>query len=77
MVLIQISVTILFPLLTGWKEDVWYVLQSWILWFEIWRPGRARVCLQRACNHEAGGNLSQAGGKMTMGYENKIHFGFP
>lgn len=51
------------PLLAGWKEDVWYVLQSRILRLKIWRLGRAGVCVQRTCHHQAGRNLSQARGK--------------
>lgn len=62
-VLFFLSTNIYIPVLAGWKADVWYVLQSRILRFKIWRLRRAGVCVQRASYHEAGRNLSQARGK--------------
>lgn len=62
-VLFFLSTNIYIPLLAGWKADVWYVLQSRILRFKIWRLRRAGVCVQGASYHETGRNLSQARGK--------------
>lgn len=53
------------PVFPQCLENVRDLLPGWFLWFPVRRPGRAGVCLQGAVNHQAVGDLPQAGGMFT------------